>query len=106
MGWFSHDHEHAQAHNKYQDAPKHKSHVTHELFASAAAYEAAKAYEKHKEKNGQPVSHAKAKEIAAGFAGGYIDKEFETHGLDFLDKKKAKHQAKQHVEQAVDKNGY
>ncbi|KAF8492355.1 hypothetical protein F5888DRAFT_1637122 [Russula emetica] len=103
MGWFSHDHEHAQAHNKYQDAPKHKSHVTHELFASAAAYEAAKAYEKHKEKNGQPVSHAKAKEIAAGFAGGYIDKEFETHGvdliwcrltkqLDFLDKKKAKHQ--------------
>jgi len=106
MGWFGDGHDNAQAYDKYQDAPKNKSHISHELISSAAAFEAAKEYEKHKEKNGQPVSHAKAKEIAAGFAGAFIDKQFETHGLDFLDKEKAKHQAKQHVEQAVDQNGY
>jgi len=106
MGWYGDDHDNAQAYNKYQDAPKHKSHVSHELIASAAAFEAAREFEKHKEKNGQPVSHAKAKEIAAGLAGAFIDKQVETHGLDFIDKEKAKHQAKQHVEQAVDQNGY
>jgi len=106
MGWYGDDHDNTQAYNSYNDAPKHQSHVSHELIAAAASYEAAKAYEQHKEKNGQPVNHAKAKEIAAGLAGAFIDKQFETHGLDFLDKQKAKHQAKQQVEQAIDQNGY
>lgn len=60
--------------------------------------QAAKAYEDHVAANGRPDSHAKAKEIAyalfisvnticahrprsAGFAGAFVDKEFETHGV-------------------------
>lgn len=42
---------------------------------------AAKAYEEHKAKNGQPESHAKAKELLAGFAGAFIDREFESKGV-------------------------
>jgi hypothetical protein len=60
----------------------HKAHLSHELIAAAASYEvcnlldysqalyfnifviqAMKAYHHHCEKNGQPVSHAQAKEI-------------------------------------------
>ena len=66
---------------KYQSAPPHEAHVSHELIGGAAAFEvcphlfliidvpmdilqAAKAYEKHCEANGKPVNHAKAKELA------------------------------------------
>ena len=42
---------------KVQNAP-HKAALSHELIAGAAAYEAAKAYEKHVAKNGQPDNHA------------------------------------------------
>jgi hypothetical protein len=61
-------------------SPEHKAKLSHEVLAAAASYEvylsiilsylnqlvpyqAAKAYKKHLEKNGKPVSHAKAKEI-------------------------------------------
>lgn len=47
---------------------------------------------------GKPESHEKAKEIMAGFAGAFIDREAETKGLDFLDREKAKHHARQHIE--------
>ena len=43
--------------------------------------QAAKAYEKHCEENGKPDSHAKAKEIMAGFAGAFIDRMVETKGV-------------------------
>ncbi|KAI6106871.1 hypothetical protein EDD16DRAFT_1899137 [Pisolithus croceorrhizus] len=49
--------------------------LSHELIAGAAAYEAAKAYENHKARNGEPSSHAQAKELLAGFAGAFIDRE-------------------------------
>lgn len=51
--------------------------------------QAAKAYENHVANSGQPDSHAKAKEIIAGFAGAFIDRIVETKGLDYVDKKKA-----------------
>ena len=35
---------------------------------------------------GQPVQHAFAKELLAGFAGAEADRLFETKGLDFLDR--------------------
>lgn len=54
--------------------------------------QAAKAYENHVAENGQPESHAKAKEILAGFAGAFVDREVETKGLDFIDREKAKRQ--------------
>lgn len=84
------------------------------LFEPTSSYtspfQAAKAYEKHCEENGQPESHAKAKEILAGFSGAFIDRIVETKGvsvlywmavintdccdylqLDFVDREKAKH---------------
>ncbi|KAL0572120.1 hypothetical protein V5O48_009847 [Marasmius crinis-equi] len=97
MGWFSDDSEQAQAYDQVVNAP-HKAELSHELIAAAASYEAAKAYENHCEKNGQPDSHSKAKEIMAGFAGAFIDRMVETKGLDYIDQEKAKRQAHQHVE--------
>ncbi|KAF8233384.1 hypothetical protein L208DRAFT_1267058, partial [Tricholoma matsutake] len=68
----------------------HKAQLSHELLAAAASYEAAKAYEQHLANTGHPDSHAKAKEILAGFAGAFIDRMVETKGLDYLDAQKAK----------------
>jgi hypothetical protein len=101
MGWFGDDHETAQCYDQYQNAPKHEASVTHELLSGAAAYEAAKEYEKHCEANGKPVNHAKAKELLAGFAGAFIDRELETKGLDFIDKEKAKRHARDRCEEVV-----
>ncbi|KAF4632882.1 hypothetical protein G7Y89_g5248 [Cudoniella acicularis] len=100
MGFFSDDSDQAQAYNQYNDQP-HKSSITHELLAGAASYEAAKAYEQHVEKNGQPASHDKAKEIFAGFAGAFVDREVETRGLDFIDKEKAKRQAQEYAQDNI-----
>lgn len=51
------------------------------IILTNPSMKAAKAYEKHKEQNGQPSSHAAAKELLAGFAGAFIDREFETKGV-------------------------
>ncbi|KAL1698927.1 hypothetical protein EV121DRAFT_217280 [Schizophyllum commune] len=91
MGWFSDDSEQAQAYEQVQNAP-HKAELSHELIAGAAAYEAAKAYEKHVDK---------AKEIFAGFAGAFVDRIVETKGLDYVDAEKAKHHANRHAEDAL-----
>ncbi|GLB33841.1 putative protein of unknown function (DUF3759) [Lyophyllum shimeji] len=92
MGWFSSDSDQAQAYDEVVNAP-HKAALSHELIAAAASYEAAKAYEEHVAQNGNPPSHAKAKEIFAGFAGAFVDRMVETKGLDYIDKEKAKHHA-------------
>ncbi|KAG5351314.1 hypothetical protein E4T56_gene11416 [Termitomyces sp. T112] len=97
MGWFDSDSDQAQAYNQVTNAP-HKAELSHELIAAAASYEAAKAYENHVATNGRPDSHAKAKEIMAGFAGAFVDRMVETKGLDFVDKERAKHQAKEHYQ--------
>jgi len=97
MGWFSHDSEEAQAHETVENAG-HKAHFSHELIASAASFAAAKAYEKHVEKEGKPVNHKAAIELIAGLAGGFVDRVVETKGLDFVDKEKAKHEAKKKAE--------
>ncbi|KAI5893260.1 uncharacterized protein SCHCODRAFT_02621271 [Schizophyllum commune H4-8] len=100
MGWFSDDSEQAQAYEQVQNAP-HKAELSHELIAGAAAYEAAKAYEKHVEANGQPPSHDKAKELFAGLAGAFVDRIVETKGLDYVDTEKAKYHANRHAEDAL-----
>jgi hypothetical protein len=56
---------------------------------------AMKAYEDHVRRSGEPVSHPLMKELLAGFAAAEVDKLFETRGLDFLDREKAKHRAVQ-----------
>ncbi|TFK43501.1 hypothetical protein BDQ12DRAFT_731517 [Crucibulum laeve] len=100
MGWFSDDSDQAQAYNTVTNAP-HDASLSHELIAAAASYEAAKAYEQHCDENGQPQSHEKAKEILAGFAGAFIDREVETRGLDFIDKERAQYDAKEQAGEAV-----
>ncbi|KAF7794070.1 hypothetical protein EIP86_005200 [Pleurotus ostreatoroseus] len=90
MTWFSEDSDQSNAYQEVTE--KHEAELSHELIAGAAAFEAAKAYEKHRAENGDPSDHATAKELLAGFAGAFIDREVETRGLDFIDKEKAKYQ--------------
>ncbi|KAE8351128.1 putative phosphoglycerate mutase family protein [Aspergillus coremiiformis] len=97
------DSEQAQSYNQFQNydgSEEHKAKFSHELIAGAASYEAMKAYDDHVAKNGQPPSHEHAKEILAGLAGAFIDREFETKGLDFVDREKAKYHARQQLEEA------
>ncbi|KAJ5335547.1 hypothetical protein N7452_007950 [Penicillium brevicompactum] len=100
MGWFSDDSDQANSYNEYNNTPieEHDPSFIHELIAGAASYEAAKAYEDHVAENGNPESHAQAKEIMAGFAGAFIDREIETKGLDFIDRERAKRQAQDHID--------
>jgi len=66
---------------------------THELVAGAAGFAALKAYEDHVRRTGGQVSHPMMKEMLAGFAAAEVDKLFETKGLDYLDREKAKRMA-------------
>ncbi|KAJ7494718.1 hypothetical protein B0H11DRAFT_1802212 [Mycena galericulata] len=93
MGFFSNDSDQAQAYSQFESGSVHKSDISHELLAGAASFFAARELEKHQAANGKPTSHAETKALLAGFAGAFIDKEVETHGLDFIDKEKAKHDA-------------
>ncbi|KAJ8588090.1 CipC-like protein [Rhizopogon salebrosus TDB-379] len=100
-----HHHDHnddAAAYEEVTNAP-HKSSLSHEAIAAAASFAAMKAYNTHCEKNGKPASHDTAKEIMAAAAGAFIDHIVETKGLDFVDKQKAKHHAK---ESAFEKSNY
>lgn len=109
MGFFHHESQEARQYNDFNDfAPirEHKAKISHELISGAAAYEAAKAWEDHKKRNGEPEDHAKAKEIAAGIAGAFVDRMVETHGLDYIDRERAKREARQRIEGAIDDNGY
>jgi hypothetical protein len=63
-----------------------------------------KAYEDHARLTGGKVSHPLMKEMLAGFATAKVDKLFETEGLDFLDREKAKHRAAQQAHQLADEN--
>jgi len=51
---------------------------------------------------GEPVSHGFAKEMLAGFAGAEVDKLFETKGLDYMDREKAKREAEHRAKQLYD----
>ncbi|KAI0064165.1 hypothetical protein BV25DRAFT_1869573 [Artomyces pyxidatus] len=104
MGWFDSDSNEAQSYDQYQSAPR-KADLSHELIAGAVSFEAAREYEKHCAANGKPGSHAEAKEILAGITGSIFDREAETHGLDWIDKEKAKHDAKKNAEQALNNSG-
>jgi hypothetical protein len=106
------DSDQAVAYDQVVNAP-YKAVLSHELIAAAASYEAARAYENHCTQSGkfpipvikatrvtcpgQPKSHAKAKELLAGISGGFVDRIVETKGLDFYDKEKAKHHAKEQL---------
>ncbi|KAJ2961543.1 hypothetical protein NQ176_g10997 [Zarea fungicola] len=103
MGFFD---GHEDSYNEYNNAPAHEASISHELLSGAAAFAAARAYENHVAQNGPPPTHALAKELFAGFAGAFIDREVETKGLDFIDREKAKRQAEQHVENGFQEQHY
>ncbi|EJU06179.1 hypothetical protein DACRYDRAFT_19457 [Dacryopinax primogenitus] len=105
MGWFGDDSDQANAYNTTQNDQPHEASWSHELIAGAAAYEAARAYEKHCEANGAPASHDEAKALLAGFGGAFVDREVETKGLDWIDKEKAKSQAQQQAEDGLAQSG-
>ncbi|KAG1750813.1 hypothetical protein EDB19DRAFT_1677053 [Suillus lakei] len=88
--WFTNDSPEAQAHAQVTGG--HTAKLSHELIASAAAYEAAKAYEKHVQQNGKPANHAKALEML-------------TKGMDEVDKEKAKHAAHERAKSSLEKHG-
>jgi hypothetical protein len=71
---------------------QHKASLTHELVAGGAAFYAMREYEKRREAEGNR-DHSWAREILASIAGAEIDKQFETKGLDWLDRTRAKNQA-------------
>ncbi|KAK7953226.1 hypothetical protein PG996_014122 [Apiospora saccharicola] len=77
---------------------KHDSSFLHEAVAGGAAFEAMKLFEDRQRKNGEVVKHGFAKEMIAGFAAAEVDKLAETKGMDYLDREKAKHQAKKQAE--------
>jgi len=104
MGWFDHDSDEAKAHEEVNNAG-HKASLTHEALAAAASFAAARAYEKHCETQGKPANHAAAVELIAGLTGGFIDRMVETKGLDFIDKEKAKHDAKKRAETGLAESG-
>ncbi|KAG0013468.1 hypothetical protein BGZ80_011059 [Entomortierella chlamydospora] len=80
MGHHHHHEKHRAAHDEVYSHPKHESHWTHEIVAGAAAF-------------------AAMKEIFAALAAAEADKLFETKGLDFIDREKAKHAAKKHADE-------
>jgi hypothetical protein len=76
----------------------------HEALAGAASFGAFKVFEDRQRKEGKPVSHQFAKELLVGIAGAEVDKLAETKGMDFIDREKAKHHAKENVENMYDQH--
>ncbi|CAG8784554.1 7960_t:CDS:2 [Gigaspora margarita] len=100
MGLFDHFGGH---HDDVYNEKKHKGHLTHEIIAGAAAFEAMKSYEKKKaEATGKKDKHAFLKETFAAIAAAEAEKLIETKGLDAIDKAKAKHQAQESAKQLYD----
>ncbi|KAL4950939.1 hypothetical protein BDW69DRAFT_171096 [Aspergillus filifer] len=110
MGWFDGDTHQARSYEEFNNLDstneEHRAKFSHELIAGAASFEAMKAYEEHCERNGKPESHQMAKELLAGFAGAFIDREVETKGLDFVDRERAKRHAREQVEEASRQDYY
>jgi hypothetical protein len=81
------------AYEQFNDPNHPRHHVTHELVAGAAGFEAMRMYEQHRQENGEPVHHAMAKELLAGFAAAEIDRHFEGELLGHLDHQRARQHA-------------
>ncbi|KAI5463548.1 hypothetical protein BGZ63DRAFT_422891 [Mariannaea sp. PMI_226] len=86
----------------YDDEQRHEGHLSHEVLAGGAAFEAMKKWEDNQRDKGEVVNHSFAKEVIAGLAGAEVDKLIETKGLDYIDREKAKHHAKKQAEHLYD----
>ncbi|RMZ80347.1 hypothetical protein DV738_g2875, partial [Chaetothyriales sp. CBS 135597] len=99
MGYFGDDNGPDRSLEEYNNIGdgEHRSKLSHELLAGAASAYAAKEFEKHEAKEGKLPSHRHAKELLAGFAGAFVDREAETKGLDFIDRERVKKQAQEQI---------
>ncbi|GAA5977636.1 hypothetical protein JCM10908_005044 [Rhodotorula pacifica] len=95
-----------QAQAAQQVETEHKSKLSHEAVAGAAAFFAQRAYAEHCAKNGKPESHQMARELFAAFAAAEADKLIETKGLDFMDREEVKRQARRHAEENISQDNY
>ncbi|KAK4501723.1 hypothetical protein PRZ48_007532 [Zasmidium cellare] len=95
-----------EARDNYQQTYEsdNKAEFSHELLAGGASFAAFKVFEDHQRKEGKPVSHQFAKELLAGFAGAEVDRLAETKGADYIDREKAKHEAKRRSEELYDQH--
>ncbi|KAG0366072.1 hypothetical protein BC939DRAFT_462512 [Gamsiella multidivaricata] len=84
-------------HDEVYNETSNKSSWSHELIAGAAAFEAMKSVE-----NGSTDKHQLTKEAFAAIAGAEADRLIETKGLDYMDKEKAKRQARANAERIYD----
>ncbi|KAF2725123.1 hypothetical protein K431DRAFT_281092 [Polychaeton citri CBS 116435] len=75
---------------------------SHELLAGGASFAAFKAFEDHQRNEGKPVSHQFAKELLVGFAGAEVDRLAETKGADYIDRERAKRDARKRAEDLYD----
>ncbi|CAN8095979.1 unnamed protein product [Discula destructiva] len=80
----------------------HEAKLSHELVGGAAAFGAMKAWEKRQRDEGEPVSHARAKEMIAIAVGFEVDRLAETKGRDAFDREQAERHAKQQAEAMYD----
>jgi len=97
MGLFSHHH----ARDAYDQVhggglPHHQ--MTHELLAGAAAFEAMRLFEQHREREGIPEHHKLAKELLAGFVGAEIEKHFESGRYGHLNRREAHRLAREQAD--------
>jgi hypothetical protein len=76
--------------------PEHE--FTHELLAGAAAFEAMRMYEHHRQREGIPVHHRVAKELLAGFVAAEIDRHFDTGRYHHLSRHQAHRMAREQAE--------
>ncbi|KAI7868431.1 hypothetical protein BDF14DRAFT_1742413 [Spinellus fusiger] len=81
----------------YSDKNLSKSTLTHKTVGGAAAYDAVKEYGRHCHIRGKPAELPEAKQLLTNFSASAVDKIFETKGLDYLDKQKAKQSAEDQV---------
>lgn len=59
--------------------------------------------EQEQRREGKTVNHGMAKELLAAAGGFEVDKLFETKGLNFIDRGKAKHRAKKQAEELYER---
>ncbi|KAK3074823.1 hypothetical protein LTR53_002418 [Teratosphaeriaceae sp. CCFEE 6253] len=102
FGWGDGQQQYDQVYN--QDQPDNEGKFSHELLAGGASFAAMKVFEDQQRKEGKTVDHQFAKEMLAGIAGGEVDKLCETKGADYVDRERAKHEAKQRTSQMYDQH--
>ncbi|CAF0859219.1 unnamed protein product [Adineta steineri] len=93
---------HRDAHAAVFGGGQHHSTWTHELIGGAAAFEAMRLWEEQHPGD----DHQLTKEALAGLAGAEVDKLFESKGLDFLDREKAKFHAMEQARALAEQRGY